>query len=206
MMLRSEKFPSDRSDPTLGEGVGDRCADGVWVPEILSSQVAAVLYSLMRPSQRVVRRIFRARLWRVRRVVLGVGGTRRLLVEGSVGSVLVVVVDVVDDDAVELTLVPDDGPVEQLAAQGPDPAFSEGVRHGGANRSLEHFDAFSSEDLIKRGDELAATVTYQSPGVFEPAGVSYEQVAGGLGGPGAGRVGGDTGGEDLSAGHIDDEQ
>ena len=52
-----------------------------------------------------------------------------MLVEGSVGAVGVVVVEVVDDEAVELSLVPDEGAVEELAAQGLDPAFSERVGH-----------------------------------------------------------------------------
>ncbi len=45
------------------------------------------------------------------------------MIERSMGSVLVVVIDVVDDEALKLVLVPDDGAVEELAAQGPDPAF-----------------------------------------------------------------------------------
>jgi hypothetical protein len=50
------------------------------------------------------------------------------LVEGAVWSVSVVVVEVVDDEPFELTLVPDDGPVEEFTAHRAGPAFSEGVR------------------------------------------------------------------------------
>ena len=58
------------------------------------------------------------------------------LIEGAVRPVGVVVVDVVGDEAFELSLVPDDGAVEQLAAQGPDPAFGERVRdREGAEKS-----------------------------------------------------------------------
>ncbi len=46
------------------------------------------------------------------------------------GAVGVVVVDVVDDESFELVLVPDDGAVEELAAQGPDPAFGEALATG----------------------------------------------------------------------------
>lgn len=49
------------------------------------------------------------------------------LVEGAVRPVAVVVVDVVDDEAFELGLVPDDGSVEEFAAEGADPAFGEAV-------------------------------------------------------------------------------
>ena len=45
------------------------------------------------------------------------------------GPVGVVVVDVVDDNSFELTLVQDDGPVEELTAQRADPAFRERVGH-----------------------------------------------------------------------------
>ena len=44
------------------------------------------------------------------------------------GPVFVVVPDVVDDESFELVLVPDDGAVEELSAQGADPAFGECVR------------------------------------------------------------------------------
>ena len=60
---------------------------------------AACLYSLMRPSQRVVRTSRRGNGWPMR----------------------VVVIDVVDDEPLELATVPDDGAVEE--PQGADPAF-----------------------------------------------------------------------------------
>ena len=41
----------------------------------------------------------------------------------------VVVVDAVDHEAFELMLVPDDGAVEEFAAEGSDPAFGECVRY-----------------------------------------------------------------------------
>jgi hypothetical protein len=81
------------------------------------------------------------------------------LVEGAVFPVGVVMLDVVDHEAFELMLVPDDGAVEELAAQGSDPAFSEGVRYRGPNRCLEDLEAFSCEDLVEGLDELAAAVT-----------------------------------------------
>ena len=50
------------------------------------------------------------------------------MIEGAVRSVGVVGVDVVGGESFELALVPDDGAVEQFAAQGPNPAFGECVR------------------------------------------------------------------------------
>jgi hypothetical protein len=46
------------------------------------------------------------------------------------GPVSVVVVDVIDDEALELSAVPDQGAVEELSTDGADPAFGERVRHG----------------------------------------------------------------------------
>ena len=67
--------------------------------------------------------------------------------------------DVVEDEAFELALVPDDGPVEQLAAQSPDPSLGEGVGHGGTDWGLEDLEAVGSEDLVEAVDELAAPIT-----------------------------------------------
>ena len=83
------------------------------------------------------------------------------------GAVGVVVVEVVDDEAVELALVPDEGAVEQLAAKGADPAFGEGVGHRGPDRGLDDPEAFAVEDLVEGGDELAAAVAYERAGVGE---------------------------------------
>jgi hypothetical protein len=80
-----------------------------------------------------------------------------------VGPVDVVVLDVVDDEAFELVPVPDDGAVEKFAAQGIDPAFSEGVRDRGSDRGFEDLEAFGSEDLIERVGELADAISDQCP-------------------------------------------
>ncbi len=50
------------------------------------------------------------------------------LVESAVGSVGVVVLDVVVEKPFELVFVPDDGAVEEFVAEGPDPLL--GVRVG----------------------------------------------------------------------------
>ena len=118
----------------------------------------------------------------------------------------VVVLDVVDDKAFELSLVPDDGAVEELAAQGPDPALRERVRDRCADRRLEDLHLFGSEDLVERVDEPAATVAYEGAGVGELVGVADEQVAGGLGGPSAGGVFGDAAEVDGWGGDVDEEQ
>ena len=75
--------------------------------------------------------------------------------------------------------VPDDGAVEELAAQGADPAFGERVRHGSAHRRLEDLHAFGSEDLVEGVDELACAVAHECQGVGELVAVLDQQVPGG---------------------------
>ena len=88
-----------------------------------------------------------------------------------VGAVGVVVVEVVGDEAVELSLVPVEGAVEELAAQGADPTFGEGVGHWCALGGLEDPETFGGEDLVEGGDELAAAVAYERAGVGEQFGM-----------------------------------
>ena len=97
---------------------------------------------------------------------------------------VVVVRDVVDHEPLELVLVPDDGAVKELSAQGADPAFGERVGHWDANRGAQDLETFASEDLVEVVDELAGTVTNKGSGVGEPVGMTHEEVARGLGGPG----------------------
>jgi hypothetical protein len=107
------------------------------------------------------------------------------------GSVGVVVVDVVDDQSFELTLVPDDGPVEKLATQGADPTFRVRVGDRGPHRTPDDLDVVAAEDLIEGVAELAATIAHQRTGTDEQVTMTNRQVAGGLSASGAGRVGGD---------------
>ena len=66
------------------------------------------------------------------------------------GPVGVVVVDVVGDEVFELALVPDDGAVKKLSAQGADPAFGERVGHWDANRGAQDLETLvGSEDLVE---------------------------------------------------------
>ncbi len=127
--------------------------------------------------------------------LVGVIGSRGLLVEGAVWPMAVVVGDVVDDEAFELTVVPDDGAVEQLTSQGADPSFSESVRCRCSDGGAEDPEAFGAEDL-EAVDELAAPIPDQRPGSPETFIVPNEEVPCRLGGPWSGRVVG---------GHLDDQ-
>jgi hypothetical protein len=79
----------------------------------------------------------------------------------------VVVVDVVDHEAFELMLVPDDGAVEELAAQSSDPALGEGVGDRGPNGGLEDLETLGSEDFVEGVDELAAAVADECSRICE---------------------------------------
>ena len=93
---------------------------------------------------------------------------------------LVVVGDVVDDDAFELATVPDDGAVEEFSADRSDPSLGECVRDGGADWCLEDLEAFGSEDLVEAVDELAAAVSHESTRTGELVAVSARRAGRGL--------------------------
>ena len=124
------------------------------------------------------------------------------LIERPVGPVAVdvVVVDVVDGEPVELATVPDDGAVKEFSAQGGDPTFRERVGHWDVSRDAQGLETFGSEDLVEVAGELAGAVSRKCSSVGEPLRVTQAQVARCMGGPGAGRVGGDVAVEDFAGG------
>ena len=71
----------------------------------------------------------------------------------------VVVADVIHDQLFELVLVPDDGAVEEFAADGSDPPLCVGVGLWRPDRGLEDVEAFGAEYLVERVDELATSIT-----------------------------------------------
>ena len=89
---------------------------------------------------------------------------------------LVVVGDVVGDQAFELTAVPDDGSVAEFSPDGPDPALGEGVRYRGADRSLENLEACGAEDLVEGVYEVAAAIADECSGAGELVRMAVEEV------------------------------
>jgi hypothetical protein len=85
------------------------------------------------------------------------------LPEASVGTVRVVVLDVLVQELFQLAAVPDEGAVEKVAAHGADPAFRIRVRDRGARWRADDRRSVASEDLVEGGDELACTVADQEP-------------------------------------------
>jgi hypothetical protein len=84
--------------------------------------------------------------------------------------------------------------IETFAAQGADPAFRNGVRARCPDRGADDADVGAGEYRVEGGGELAVPVADQEA---EPAGVVgqvRDQVAGLLGHPRPGGMGGATGG------------
>ena len=96
--------------------------------------------------------------------------------------------------------------VEAFAAQGADPAFRDRVRSRCSDRGADDADVGAGEHRVEGGGELAVAVADQEP---EPVGVVaevHEQVAGLLGDPGPGGVGGDPGDVHAAAAVLDHDE
>ena len=87
------------------------------------------------------------------------------------GAVSVEVVEVVDNESVELSSVPDEGAIEPLSSRGPDPALREAVGHRGPYGAREDLEAFGGEDLVEGGDEWLP-VACERAGTGEQVGVA----------------------------------
>jgi hypothetical protein len=102
------------------------------------------------------------------RLGFGFAGVWRSLVEGAVGAMCVVVLDVGREDSFEVAAVEDQEPVEALAADAADPAFGEGVRAGCANGCPDDPDRFGAEHLVEGGGELAVAIVDQETDRLRP--------------------------------------
>jgi len=107
---------------------------------------------------------------------------------------------------VEMAGAGDQEVVEAFPSQGADEAFRDRIRPGCPNRGADDPDIGAGEHSVERGSELAVTVTDQEP---EPVGSIVEvreQVAGLLGDPGPGGVGGDPGDVHAEAAVLDNHE
>ncbi len=102
------------------------------------------------------------------------------------GTVHVVVLEVLDKDSAQLALVAGENPVEALVAYCSDNAFGVGVRDRRPDRREDHPERFTREDDVERVGELRVPVADQEPERLEQA--ADREVACLLGDPGAGRV------------------
>jgi hypothetical protein len=83
--------------------------------------------------------------------------------------------------------------VETFAAQGADPAFRDRVRPRCLYRGADDADVGADEHGVEGGGELAISVADQEPEPLGAVAEVHEQVAGLLGDPRSGGVGGDPG-------------
>jgi hypothetical protein len=100
----------------------------------------------------------------------------------------------------------DEDPVEAFAAYGADPAFGVGVGLRGSHRGRDDVDAVGPEDLVEEAGELGVAVADKEAACRHPFTDRHEEVAGLLGDPGAGRVGGHPGKMDAASIEFDQEQ
>ena len=83
--------------------------------------------------------------------------------------------------------------IEAFAAQGADEAFGNRVGRGVRTGAAEDADVGADEHGVEGGGELAVPVADQEPELVGAVAEVHQQVAGLLGDPGAGGVGGDPG-------------
>ena len=121
-------------------------------------------------------------------------------------AVVVVVPLVLPKHAGSVALVDDQDAVEEFATNRADEAFGDRVGARCLHRRLDDFDVDGGEDGVEGGVELCVAVADEEPesstGVLEV----HEQVAGLLGEPGCGGVGGDAEDVHATAGVLDDEE
>jgi hypothetical protein len=121
-------------------------------------------------------------------------------------EVLVVVRDVVCQHRLEMWSTDDQHAVQQLMTDCADPSLSHRVRARRPRGRPQSPDALGSEDGIEGVGELRVPVTKQKPELPHVVCQIHEQVAGLLGHPRPGRVGGDAQDVDAAGGKLDHEQ
>nr|WP_250846428.1 hypothetical protein [Streptomyces violaceusniger] len=106
----------------------------------------------------------------------------------------------------QVSFTGDEEPVGAFGAGCAYPSFGKRVGPGALRRSWDDGCAVAGEDGVERGGELAVPVTDEEPGAPGPIPEVHEQVAGELGDPRAGRVGGDAQDVDAPGGDLHDEE
>jgi hypothetical protein len=136
----------------------------------------------------------------------GSGARGWLLVERSVRAVRVVMLEILLQHGRKVARSDDQKVVEALATRRPDEAFDDGVRAWRLDRGADDADAGAGEDCVEAGGELAVSVADQETELGGAVAEVHEQVAGLLGDPGAGGVGGDPGEVYTTAAVLDHDQ
>jgi hypothetical protein len=128
------------------------------------------------------------------------------LAESAVRAVVVVMVFVLAQHGRGVALVDDQNAVEELSVEAADEAFGDRVGARCPHRCLDDVDVDGGEDGVEGGEEIGVAVSDQE--AEAPTGVIevHEQVAGLLGEPGSGEVGGDADDVNPAGGVFDDEE
>src|SRR6266536_205729 len=92
------------------------------------------------------------------RWLVGVCRVGREQRESAVRALGVVMRRVAAEHVLEVAAAEDQQPVEAFGADRPHEALGVGVRLRGADRRVDHFDAFAAEDLVEGAVELAVAV------------------------------------------------
>ena len=109
------------------------------------------------------------------------------------GTVRVVVLDVLGEHGLQMAAAEDEHPVEALAPDGADHALTDGVGPGCPDRALDDPDALGGEDGVEGSGELGVAVADEELDRGRLVGEVHREVAGLLGHPLGDRVGGDAG-------------
>src|SRR5205823_13599041 len=134
------------------------------------------------------------------------GGVGRAQLERSVRTLAVVMVDVLAQDAIELTTAADEQPVEALLTQGANEALGMGVGVGRPDRRVNDPDSLGPEDLVERGAELRVAVVDQEAHRPLPTAAVDHEVARLLGDPRPTRVPAAARKVDAPRVQLDEEQ
>ena len=103
---------------------------------------------------------------------------RRGAVQGAMRPMLVMVAVVLAQDPPQMSLVPDEGSVQQLAPASSNPAFGDRVHTGRPDIAEHGPDAGVGEDRLKRGGEVRSAVTDHELDLVRFLAEVHDQVAG----------------------------
>jgi hypothetical protein len=129
-----------------------------------------------------------------------------VLVEALVRAMIVEMVHVLVEDGAGVSFVVDQQPIGALFANAADEPLGIAVRLRRPGKDLDHIEAFRGEDRIEGDGELSAPVADEEAERGDPLTQVHEQVAGGLGRPGCGRMGGHSEQVHPAGAELHDEQ
>jgi hypothetical protein len=128
------------------------------------------------------------------------------VLQGAVGTVLVEMRRVLGQYVFEVVPVEDQYSVEQLAADGADPAFGDRVRSRRLHQCAQDADAFAGEHGIEDVGELAVVILDQELESGHALAEVHQQIPRLLSNPGSARIGRDSQKMHAAAGVLHEEQ